>query len=343
MNKQIKVGFDISQLAHTGGVNTYTRNLTSELSKISDLEMVYFYSSFRQPLNSKLKNVKKYKLPPTFFELLFNRLRNVPVEKFIGSVDIFHSSDWVQPPSKSLKVTTYHDVIPLKFPQWSHPKIVAVHKRRLELVEKEIDMVIAVSETTKKDLLKLTKIPEQKITVVYEGVGSEFKKLPEEQVEDFRKKYNLPQKFVLALGGIGERKNLTRIKKAAKNYELVISGETIPYVSNDDLPLLYNAATVLMYTTLYEGFGLPIVEAMACETAVLTSDLEIHKEIAGKDNAIFVDPDNVDEMAKELEILMEHDDIRKDIAGNGVLQASKFKWDIAAQKTAEVYRKLLNR
>lgn len=340
---RVKVGFDISQLAHAGGVNTYTRNITSELSKLSDLEMVYFYSSLRQPLKSNLKNVKKFKLPPTFFELLFNKLRNVSIEKFVGPVDIFHSSDWVQPPSKALKVTTYHDVIPLKFPQWSHPKIVAVHKRRLEIVEKEIDMVIAVSETTKKDLLELTKIPEEKIVVVYEGVGAEFKKLPHEEVEEFRKKYNLPEKFVLALGGIGERKNLNRIKKAAKKYELVISGETIPYLSNEELPLLYNAATVLMYTTLYEGFGLPIIEAMACETAVLTSDLPIHREIAGKDNAIFVNPENIEEMSEQLEILMENDDIRSDIAANGQLHAGKFRWDIAAKETAEVYAKLMKK
>ena len=128
----MRIGFDISQIAHPGGVATYTKSLAENLSKIKELEMVYFYSSLRRPFKGKLKGVKAFRLPPTLFEVLFNRVRNVPIEKFLGPLDIFHSSDWVQPPSKAKKVTTYHDVIPLKFPQWSHPKIVDVHKRRLK-------------------------------------------------------------------------------------------------------------------------------------------------------------------------------------------------------------------
>src|SRR3990170_1982963 len=97
MGKKIRVGMDISQLAHKGGVTTYTRNLSDNLSRISDLEMAYFYSSLRKPYKGKLKNVKAYRLPPTLFELFFNRIRNVSIEKFIGPIDIFHSSDWTQP------------------------------------------------------------------------------------------------------------------------------------------------------------------------------------------------------------------------------------------------------
>jgi glycosyltransferase involved in cell wall biosynthesis len=336
----MKVGFDISQLAHVGGVTTYTKNLTTELEKFSDLEMIYFYSSLRRPYKGKLKPVKEFKLPPTLFEILFNKIRNVPIEKFVGSVDIFHSSDWVQPPSKSKKVTTYHDVIPLKFPQWSHPKIVAVHKRRLELVEREVDLVIAVSETTKQDLLAISKIPEDRITVIYEGVGKEFKVISEKDVEAFRKKYHLPEKFVLAVGGVGERKNLGRIKEVAKDFPLIISGETIPYVSDVELPLLYNAATVLMYTTLYEGFGLPIVEAMACGTTVLTSNSGAHREIAG-DAALFADPENINDMRIELKKLMESNELRKDLKEKGIKRAAQFSWEKTAKETKVAYDSLM--
>lgn len=340
MQNKITVGFDISQLAHNGGVSTYTKNLAQELSKSSDLEMSYFYSSLRRPYKGKLKGVKKFKLPPTFFEVLFNKMRNVKIERFIGDVDIFHSSDWVQPPSKALKVTTYHDVIPLMYPKWSHPKIVAVHKRRLEIVEKEIDMVIAVSEQTKNDLLKVSKIPADKITVVYEGVGKEFKQLPKEEVAAFRKKNNLPDTFVLALGGVGDRKNLLRIKEACKDFPLVISGETIPYVSDADLPFLYNAAAALVYTTLYEGFGLPIIEAMACGTPVVTSNSGAHIEVSGE-AALHADAANSEEIRKGIKNVLENEDLRKKIIAQGLKHAEKFSWEKAAKETEAVYKKLL--
>src|SRR5687767_5904127 len=121
MDRKIIVGMDISQLAHMGGVATYTRNLADEISKFKTINTVFFYSSLRKRYKGKLKNVKGYKLPPSLFEMLFNKWRNVPIEKFLGPIDIFHSSDWVQPPTKAKKVTTYHDVVPLKYPEWSHP------------------------------------------------------------------------------------------------------------------------------------------------------------------------------------------------------------------------------
>src|SRR3990167_3440836 len=196
----LRVGLDISQTAHIGGVSVYTENLAKQLSKIVDLEMVYFYSSLRKPYKGGLKNVKKYKLPPILFEMLFNKWRNVGIEKFLGPLDIFHSSDWTQPPTKAKKVTTYHDVVPLKYPQWSHPKITAVQRRRLRIVESEIDMVIAVSESTKNDLIETTRIPEEKITVIYEGVGENFKVQNNRDIANFKKRMGLPDEFILAIG-----------------------------------------------------------------------------------------------------------------------------------------------
>src|SRR3990172_12708515 len=105
----MKVGFDISQIAHSGGVATYTKNLVNCLLQSKDLEMIFFYSSMRRPYRGNLPHVKSYRLPPTLIEFLFNRLRIVPIDYFIGSVDIFHSSDWVQPKTGAKKVTTYHD------------------------------------------------------------------------------------------------------------------------------------------------------------------------------------------------------------------------------------------
>lgn len=340
MDKKIRVGMDISQIAHRGGVATYTKNLTDNLSKISDLELICFYSSLRRPYRGNLKNVKLYKLPPTLFEMLFNRWRNVDIEKFIGPVDIFHSSDWTQPKSKAKKITTYHDVVPLKFPQWSHPKIVAVHKRKLKLVEEEIDMVIVVSRSTKNDLLEVSKIPENKITVIYEGPTADFKPQSKERVRDFRRRYNLPEKFVLAIGGIGERKNLAKIKAACCDYNLVISGQTIPWLNNDELELLYSSAEALLYCSLYEGFGIPILDAFSCGLPVITSNISSMSEVGGE-AAIYVDPYKEEDIREKLELVMNDKKLKEDLIKKGFKRVKQFSWEKAAKETAAVYRILM--
>jgi len=335
----IRVGFDISQLAHLGGVNTYTKNLTEELSKIEDLEMVYFYSSLRQPYKGNLKGVKSYRLPPTLFEVLFNKIRSVPIEKFVGSVDVFHSSDWVQPPTRAKKVTTVHDAVALKYPQWSHPKIVQVHKRRLKLIEEEVDIVIAVSSATKKDLLEVSKIPSEKIYVVYEGPTADFKIQPKQKVEEFGKKYNLPKEFVLAISGVGERRNIERIRQASSGYPLIVTGEDIPWLGVEELELLYQSASVLVYASLYEGFGIPILDAFLNHLPVITSNISSMPEVAGE-GAVLVDPLKVDDIKAKIKMVMEDAKLREELIEKGIKQASNFSWKKAAQETVEIYRQL---
>lgn len=335
------LGMDISQIAHPGGVGVYTKNLAKALLKEPGLDLKFFYSSLRKPYRGDLSNVRSFLLPPTLFEVLFNRIRNVSIERFLGPIDIFHSSDWVQPPSRAKKVTTYHDVIPLKYPHLSLPKIVAVQRRRLKLVEQEIDMVIAVSQTTKKDLVEVSLIPEDKIVVIFEGVGSEYKPQDQSKVEDFRKRYNLPQKFVLAIGGIGDRRNLDRVRQACQDYNLVISGKTIPSLFEEDLPLLYSSAAVLLYPSLYEGFGLPIIEAMAAGCPVITSNVSSMPEVGGE-AALYIDPYNVSDIKDKLKMVMEDSKLRQDLIKKGLLQAMKFSWEKAAKETIGVYKKLLN-
>ena len=336
----LRCGMDISQLAHRGGVSVYTQNLAKELSKIKDLEMVYFYSSLRKPYHGSLRNVKKYRLPPTLFEMLFNRWRNVGIERFLGPLDIFHSSDWIQPPTKAKKVTTYHDVIPIKFPQWSYPKIVSVHQRRLRLVEKEADSVIAVSEATKKDLLEVSSIPEEKIVVIYEAPSANFKIQPKEKVEKFRKKYDLPERYVLAIGGIGARRNLRRIKQACEGYNLVISGQDIPWLDFEALELLYQSGTVLLYASLYEGFGIPILDAMSCGLPVITSNVSSMPEVGG-DVPVYVNPYEVEDMREKVKMVMEGEILREDMIQKGFKHIKKFSWEKCTRETADVYRQLM--
>lgn len=330
---------DISQIAFPGGVANYTFNLTQELVKIKDLNLTYFYSSLRRPYRGDLPNVKSFPIPPILLEKLFNRWRFLKFENFVGSIDIYHSSDWTQSPSKAKKVTTYHDVIPLKFPQWSLPKIVDVHKKRLELVEKEVDYVIVVSENTKKDLLEISQIPEEKIAVIYEGVSENFKPQDNNLVKEFKNKHQLPDNYVLAIGGIGERRNLKRVKEVTKNYNLIITGENITHLTEKEVPLLYSGSSVLLYPSFYEGFGLPILEAMASGVPVITSSVSSMPEVGG-DAAEYVNPESVIDIENKLRLVMEDQDKRKQMIKKGLIQAKKFSWKKCAQETAEVYQHL---
>lgn len=335
----MRVGFDISQLAHRGGVNIYTDHLSKELVKDNNLEMVFFYSSLRKPYRGSLPNVKTFKLPPTLFEIMFNRTRLVSIESLIGHIDIFHSSDWTQPPTKAKKVTTYHDLVPLLYPGWSDPKIVEVQKRRLKIVEKEIDMVIAVSNSTKEDLMKVSTIPSEKITVIYEGVDTIFVRGKDNEIKAFKQKYNLADKFILAISGVGERRNLARVKEAAKGYNLVVAGETLPWLDYKELPLLYSAASILVYPSFYEGFGLPILEAMSCGTPVITSNVSSMPEVGG-DAALYVDPNNTEEIKNKIDLLIKDTQLQKELVKKGLIQAAKFSWEKCAKETARVYQEL---
>ncbi len=338
----MKVGFDISQIAYPGGVATYTENLAYQLSNTS-LQMIYFYSSLRKRYSGELKNIKSYPFPPLLFEPMLNKLR-VPIEKFVGKVDIFHSSDWTQPKSRAKKVTTYHDVVPLKYPQWSHPKIVEVHKRRLELVEREIDMVIAVSESTKKDLLEISKIPEDKITVIYEGPTADFKLQSQEKIKEFKEKYGLPEKYILAIGGIGERRNLERVKEAAKDYNLVIAGQTLPWLGIEELGMLYQCADVLLYPSFYEGFGLPILDAFSVGLPVITSNVSSMPEVGGppaNGAALYVNPLNIKDIKEKINLVLNDKKLREDMIKKGLERVKFFSWEKAAIETAQVYRRLV--
>lgn len=199
----MKIGIDISQLAHPGtGVANYLQNLVEHLLQMDQKnEYILFYASLRKPLqdgelwsngqiNSEAlpKNasvtIAQYKFPPVLLDFLWNRLHIFPIEKLIGSIDIFITSDWVEPPSqKAKKATILYDLIVYTYPEETHNQtnfslknlhlsanIVASQKRRLKWVRKESDAIFCISESTKQDAMKLLHISPQKLHVLYPGI-----------------------------------------------------------------------------------------------------------------------------------------------------------------------------
>jgi len=203
----MKIGIDISQIVYQGtGVASYTRSLVEGFSRIgTDNRYVLFGSSLRNLKIlrdfAKLFDKKIFKprfsfLPPKFLEFLWNGIHLIPIESFIGGVDVFHSSDWLEPPTRrAKKVSTIHDLAVFKYPQTFQPRgghnIVNNQKRKLFFVKHYGDLVIAVSQTTKQDIIDILKIPEKKIKVVYEAADSDYFPRNQDEIKTVKEKFKI--------------------------------------------------------------------------------------------------------------------------------------------------------
>ncbi len=340
------IGLDITPVIypHTG-VGVYTRELIFHLLKLYPQDkFILFASTLRgqKKLWAYLKTlaiysnftIKVYPFPPLVTETLWNRLHRFSVEKLVGPVDVFHAWDWQQPPAQKAKlVTTIHDLTILKFPKHHSPKTVAVQRRRLHWVTQEAAAIIADSQATKIDIVELLNIPTEKIHVVYLAAAAQFAPPAHQEITKVRQKYNLPTEFILTVNPNDPRKNANLVIKTSPLPVFSLTGS----IPSQDLPALYAAAQVFVFPSLYEGFGLPVLEAMSVGCPVVTSDRGSLKEVAGN-AAIFVDPQDVDSLRAGVNQALAK---RVELIQAGLTQAKKFSWDKTAQQTMEVYKSCL--
>ena len=364
----MKIGIDVSQVVYGTGVSKYTRNLVNALLKIdSKNEYILFGGSLRRVSDlKKFHNdlagnsiLKTFPISPVIADFIWNKVHAFPIENFVGEVDVFHSSDWSQPPVRHAKcVTTIHDLVPILYPEESHSEVVTAHKKRLRWVKNEVDRVIAVSESTKRDIVKHLGIQPEKIFVVYEAPDFLVKKMGEDAVGEVRRKYNLPREYLLAVGA-NPRKNIERIAKAARKFSgdtpLVVIGRKqgaftlnersepkgnivwLGHVSDDnDYAAIVSGASVLVYASLYEGFGLPILDAFTCEIPVVTSNISSMAEVAGN-AAVLVDPTDIGDISRGVrEALSKKNELIK----KGLERIKRFSWETAARETLRIYEEV---
>lgn len=292
----------------------------------------------------------------------------IPKYKFLDGLDLFHSTTFCIPEGFNKRViSTIYDISFKTHSEFHTPgNIKHCDKGTKQAVEKA-DTIIAISEHTKRDLIEYYSCPAEKIVVIYLGYDERF-----QQIEDRRKKdqinaeYGLTRPFIFNVGSIEPRKNLIGLirayaslgKKYHQNFDLVISGgqgwlnteiykeveklkmsdsvKFIGYVDDEDLPYLYNSAEVFAYPSFYEGFGLPILEAMACGCPVITSNVSSMPEVGG--HAVsYIDPKDTETIKKALESVLGDKKKQSNMTRNGLEQAKKFSWTKCAQKTFKIY------
>lgn len=357
--------------ARRTGIGEYTFEL---LNAIFDIDKKNDYSLFYNSHADISKNIPKWEQPNVRYvatrrpNKLFNgtiKLFNTPrLDNLLGvKLDAFYSPNlnFTAISKKTKFVLTVHDLsfeifsdfFTAKTSLWH--KIISPKKQCLRA-----DMILTPSENTRRDIVDFYGINKNKIKVLYPGLSSVFLKKQSADTEQIKKKYALPDKFILFLGAIEPRKNILGIiegfEKIASSlpnsYSLIIAGadgwktekiyeparvshcrekiKFIGYVAPEDKPPLYAAADLFVYPSFYEGFGFPVLEAMACGTPVITSNRSSLPEVAGGDSAWLVNPNRTDEIAYAMFMMLTNDNLKKSFVQKGFEQSKKFNW----QKTA---------
>jgi glycosyltransferase involved in cell wall biosynthesis len=302
---------------------------------------------------------------------LWYRLRlPLPIERWTGPLDLFHAPDFFLPPVRrgTRAVVTVHDLSFIHYPDMVMPGMTRQLNTWVPRSVERADHVIAVSEATRLDLIEFYHTPPEKISVFYHGVTPEFQPITKpSQLAAVRQKYGLGEsQFILSVGTLHPRKNYRRLIQAVARLKhpihLVIVGSKgwqyeevfsevdrqnlterahfIGFVADGDLPALYSAASLLVNPSLYEGFGLPTLEALACGTPVIASNQSALPEVVGQ-AGLLVDPLEVDEIAAAITRLLDDADLHQQLAAAGLRQATRFTWDDMAAKLSALYDQML--
>ncbi|MDD5771926.1 MAG: glycosyltransferase family 1 protein [bacterium] len=367
----MNIGLDVSPIADGNwtGVGNYIINLINDISKIDKENKYYLCYRF-----SHIKNKAQIlKIDQDNFR---TKIIQEPLNFiFQLKLDIFHGmADRLPWSYRSRNIVTIHDIGAAVLGDnyaSKHFKEMMIKRYDNMLNKKQADLVITVSEFTKREILNNFAYPEEKIRVIYHGVRKMFSPQSEQNIRITKEKYGINSDYFLYVGAINLRKNILRILEAFKIFSennkmanLVLTGnlsyghqeildkiyklklesrvKLIGYMKNEELASLYSGAKALIFASLYEGFGLPAIEAMACGTPVLTSNMSSMPEITGG-AACMVDPLDVSDIAKNLSVLAEDDNLRKMLSEKGLERARIFSWEKAARETLKVYNEFVNR
>ncbi|WP_461207114.1 glycosyltransferase family 4 protein [Clostridium sp. DL1XJH146] len=375
----MKIGLDLGPLhSNKTGIGFYVYNIVSGLGK-SDFEIRAQVISFL-----KLGNIKN-ELSDLDIDIKIDRAilpyrvykrisKIIPYNNlFKEKVDIHHFFSFTVPYKiKGKVIVTVYDMVYKKFPETMEKENLEYLEKNVERSVKRANIVITISENAKREIIEYTNIDSNKIKVVYPGVdiapyvtGTDYSKYSQ-----IKNKYNLPDKYLLYLGTLEPRKNISLLIEAFSMYKksntddikLVIAGKKgwmyddifnkvkelninkevvfTNYVDESDKPEIYKNSKAFIFPSLYEGFGIPVLEAMASGVPVITSSSSSLPEVAGN-AAVLIDPKNVNSIYKAIKNVLNDSKLRREMIIKGKEQCTKFTWQKSVEKLCEIYKELV--
>jgi glycosyltransferase involved in cell wall biosynthesis len=368
---RVRIAIDARKL-HDYGIGTYIRNVLKQLSRL-DHRNEYVLLCVEQDCTAVAK------LGDNFRAVVARSAPYSVGEQFVvpyllkrHAVDLFHAPHYVLPPLTPCRsIVTIHDCIHLMFPQYLPNRLAYAYARAsMWAAAHRADRVLTVSQTSKRDILRFFDIPAEKIDVIYNAIDERFGvDPPEEEVFRIRERYQLSGQFVLYAGNIKPHKNLERLilafhrvhQSGLDQVKLLIIGDEISryatlrravhrcqlhkhvrflgFVSDETLAVLYRLASVFVFPSLYEGFGLPPLEAMASGTPVVTSNVSSLPEVVG-DAAVLIDPYDYTSIADGIRRVLTDADLRATLKAKGLARAREFSWERSVARIRDIYEEI---
>jgi glycosyltransferase involved in cell wall biosynthesis len=370
----MRIGYDAKRFFHNAtGLGNYSRSLIKVLSDSFPENSILLFN----PKQTKKYTLQNYNAsvqeinPENYF---YKKLKSIWRLFFISfsikknKIDIYHGLSGEIPvglPNNVKKIVTIHDLIFVRYPNLYTFFDRKIHFWKFKYAAKKSDIVIAISEQTKKDIIAFLGIPENKIKIIYQGCNAIYKKsFSENEISNTITKYKLPEKYVLNVGTIEKRKNLLTLLKAIQNTDkhVVVIGKKTAYFEEiknfidsnglnsqvhflknltlEEMAIVYQKAALFIYPSIFEGFGIPIIEALYSKTPVITSKGSCFAE-AGGTNSIYINPENTNELRIAIDLLWNDTARTEEMIEKGFEYVQKFNDDVIAKNWIDVYQSLL--
>jgi len=376
----MNIGYDAKRVTHNAtGLGNYSRFLVRVLADVYPENSYHLYSPSlgKELLYNDIKGLPnvRFHYPQNAFYRKFSSLwrsGGLTKELVNEKIQLYHGLSNEIPSGLNKNnirsVVTIHDLIFLRYPQFYNRIDRKIYASKYKRACMEADSIIAISETTKRDIVSFYGIDEKKISVVYQGCSDSFCcPITDEKLEEVKTKYHLPERFLLSIGSIERRKNLIEIVKALpllkdRNISLVAIGKRTSYadevekyviehnlsdrvqilnnVLSADLPAIYRLSSLFVYPSLFEGFGIPIIEAIHCNVPVIAASGSCLEEAGGK-GSIYVDPNNEAELAEQIDNVLSSPALADRMRREGLEFVARFDNHSIAGQIMEIYQRIL--